>query len=176
MLPILNPPASPYHPSGSSQCTSPKHPYRAMNLDWHLVSYMTFHMFQCHSPQSSHPLPLPQVIHFKCNSVYTSIPNSLAILSSHASSLATVSLFAKSVTLKLNFLKVISNLIFQSSGEMEIIYPGNSDCLTDESFLLWHEAPTLGSCVFSPLPSLVLYVYLKWARLVQTFQPLSRGH
>ena len=116
------------------------------------------------------------VIHFKCSSVYTSIPNSLAILSSHASSLATVSLFSKSVSLKLNFLKVISNLIFQSSGEMEIIYPGNSDCLTDESFLLWHEAPTLGSCVFSPLPSLVLYVYLKWARLVQTFQPLSRGH
>ena len=26
MLPILNPPPSPYHPSGSSQCTSPKHP------------------------------------------------------------------------------------------------------------------------------------------------------
>ena len=26
VLPILNPPLSPYHPSGSSQCTSPKHP------------------------------------------------------------------------------------------------------------------------------------------------------
>ena len=26
MLPILNPPPSPHHPSGSSQCTSPKHP------------------------------------------------------------------------------------------------------------------------------------------------------
>ena len=26
VLPILNPPPSPYHPSGSSQCTSPKHP------------------------------------------------------------------------------------------------------------------------------------------------------
>ena len=25
-FPILNPPPSPYHPSGSSQCTSPKHP------------------------------------------------------------------------------------------------------------------------------------------------------
>ena len=24
------------------------------------VSYMIFHMFQCHSPKSSHPLPLPQ--------------------------------------------------------------------------------------------------------------------
>ena len=26
MFPIPNPPPSPYHPSGSSQCTSPKHP------------------------------------------------------------------------------------------------------------------------------------------------------
>ena len=26
MFRILNPPPSPYHPSGSSQCTSPKHP------------------------------------------------------------------------------------------------------------------------------------------------------
>ena len=26
MFPFLNPPPSPYHPSGSSQCTSPKHP------------------------------------------------------------------------------------------------------------------------------------------------------
>ena len=26
VLPILNPPPSSYHPSGSSQCTSPKHP------------------------------------------------------------------------------------------------------------------------------------------------------
>ena len=26
MFPILNPPPSPFHPSGSSQCTSPKHP------------------------------------------------------------------------------------------------------------------------------------------------------
>ena len=26
LFPILNPPPSPYHPSGSSQCTSPKHP------------------------------------------------------------------------------------------------------------------------------------------------------
>ena len=26
VFPILNPPPSPYHPTGSSQCTSPKHP------------------------------------------------------------------------------------------------------------------------------------------------------
>ena len=34
--------------------------YSALNLDWQLVSYMILYMFQCHSPKSSHPLPLPQ--------------------------------------------------------------------------------------------------------------------
>ena len=34
--------------------------YRALNLDWRLVSYMILYIFQCHSPKSSHPLPLPQ--------------------------------------------------------------------------------------------------------------------
>ena len=52
------PPPSPYHPSGSSQCTSPKHP--VSNLDWRFVSYMILYMFQCHFPKSSHPFPLPQ--------------------------------------------------------------------------------------------------------------------
>ena len=56
----LLPPASPYHPSGSSQCTSPNFLYPALNLDWRFVSYMILYMFQCHSPKSSHPLPLPQ--------------------------------------------------------------------------------------------------------------------
>ena len=39
---------------------APSIQYRASNLDWRLVSYMIFYMFQCHSPKSSHPLPLPQ--------------------------------------------------------------------------------------------------------------------
>ena len=32
----------------------------ALNLDWRFVSHMIIHMFQCHSPKSSHPRPLPQ--------------------------------------------------------------------------------------------------------------------
>ena len=50
----------PSHPSGSSQCTSLKHLYHASNLDWRFVSHMIINMFQCHSPISSHPCPLPQ--------------------------------------------------------------------------------------------------------------------
>ena len=34
--------------------------YPALNIDWHFISYMIVYMFQCHSPESSHPLPLPQ--------------------------------------------------------------------------------------------------------------------
>ena len=32
----------------------------ASNLDWRFISYMILYMFQCHSPTSSHPRPLPQ--------------------------------------------------------------------------------------------------------------------
>ena len=60
MFPILNPPPTsvPAPSLRSSQCTSPKHP--VSNLDWQFVSHMTPYVFQCHSPKSSHPLPLPQ--------------------------------------------------------------------------------------------------------------------
>ena len=34
--------------------------YPVLNIDWQFVSYMIVYMFQCHSPKSSHPLPLPQ--------------------------------------------------------------------------------------------------------------------
>ena len=34
--------------------------YPALNTDWWFVSYMIVYMFQCHSPKSSLPLPLPQ--------------------------------------------------------------------------------------------------------------------
>ena len=34
--------------------------YPVSNIDWWFVSYLIVYMFQCHSPKSSHPLPLPQ--------------------------------------------------------------------------------------------------------------------
>ena len=34
--------------------------YHASNLDWRFISRMIIYMFQCHSPKSSHPHPLPQ--------------------------------------------------------------------------------------------------------------------
>ena len=34
--------------------------YSVSNIDWWFVSYLIVYMFQCHSPKSSHPLPLPQ--------------------------------------------------------------------------------------------------------------------
>ena len=65
VFPILNPPPSslllPHTISlGRPSAAVPSIQYHAWNLDWQLISYMIFHMFQCHSPKSSHPLPLPQ--------------------------------------------------------------------------------------------------------------------
>ena len=34
--------------------------YHASNLDWQFISHMIIYMFQCHSPKSCHPCPLPQ--------------------------------------------------------------------------------------------------------------------
>ena len=34
--------------------------YPVSNIDWLFVSYTIVYMFQCHSPKSSHPFPLPQ--------------------------------------------------------------------------------------------------------------------
>ena len=56
----LLPPPSPFHPLGRPSAPAPSIQYGASNLDWQLVSYMIFYMFQCHSPKSSHPLPLSQ--------------------------------------------------------------------------------------------------------------------
>ena len=60
----LLPPPSPTLPLGRPSAPSPSIQYHASNLDWWLVSYMILYMFQCYSPKSPHPLPLPQLILF----------------------------------------------------------------------------------------------------------------
>ena len=44
------------HPSAPA----PSILYPVSNVDWWFVSYVIVYMFQCHSPKSSHPRPLPQ--------------------------------------------------------------------------------------------------------------------
>ena len=67
----MNPPRVPNHerpshlPSHTISLGHPSAPapsilYPASNLDWQFIPYMIVYMFQCHSPKSSHPLPLPQ--------------------------------------------------------------------------------------------------------------------
>ena len=58
VLPILNPPPSslPYHLSGSSQCTSPKHPVSCVKPGLVIRFIYDIHV-SYHSPKSSHPLP-----------------------------------------------------------------------------------------------------------------------
>ena len=63
VFPILNSPSHlPPHtiPLGHPRAPAPSILYPASNLDWRFVTYMILYMFQCHSPKSSHPLPLPQ--------------------------------------------------------------------------------------------------------------------
>ena len=47
-------------PLGHPCAPAPSILYHALNLDWRFVSHMIIYMFQCHSPKSSHPRPLPQ--------------------------------------------------------------------------------------------------------------------
>ena len=56
--PSLLPPCT--IPLGHPSAPAPSIQSHALNLDWRLVSYMILYTFQCHSPKSSHPLPLPQ--------------------------------------------------------------------------------------------------------------------
>src|SRR5574337_549206 len=61
VFPILNPlpPSSPYHPSGSSQCTSPEHPVSCIEPG--LVTRFTYDNIHVSMPfsQTIPPLPSP---------------------------------------------------------------------------------------------------------------------
>ena len=47
-------------PLGHRSAPAPSTLCHASNLDWWFVSHMIIYMFQCYSPKSSHPCPLPQ--------------------------------------------------------------------------------------------------------------------
>ena len=47
-------------PLGRPSAPAPSIQYCTSNLDWRPISYMILYMFQCYSPKSSHPFPLPQ--------------------------------------------------------------------------------------------------------------------
>ena len=47
-------------PLGHPSAPAPNTLYHASNLDWWFISHMIIYMFQCHSPISTHPRPLPQ--------------------------------------------------------------------------------------------------------------------
>ena len=47
-------------PLGHPSVPAPSTLYHASNLDWWFISHMIIYMFQCPSPISSHPRPLPQ--------------------------------------------------------------------------------------------------------------------
>ena len=62
---VPNPEPPSHHPPntiplGHPSASAPSILYPALNLDWRFISYMILYLFQCHSPKSSHPFPLPQ--------------------------------------------------------------------------------------------------------------------
>ena len=61
VFPILNPPPTSLPiPLGHPSAPAPSTLSHASNLDWRSVSHMLIYIFQCRSPKSSHPCPLPQ--------------------------------------------------------------------------------------------------------------------
>ena len=44
---------------GHPHATAPSMLHPASDIDWRFNSYMIVYMLECHSPKSSHPLPLP---------------------------------------------------------------------------------------------------------------------
>ena len=61
VFPILKPPPNSRPiPLGHPSAPAPSILYHPLNLEWRFISHMIIYMFQCHSPISSCPRPLPQ--------------------------------------------------------------------------------------------------------------------
>ena len=84
MFPILNPllAPSPFHHSGSFQCTRPKHPVICIEPNWRSISHTVIYMFQCYSLKSSHPRLLPQSPKV---TFFTSVSLLLSLIQGHLS-------------------------------------------------------------------------------------------
>ena len=76
MFPILNPPPSPYHPSGSSPCTSPKHP--VSYIEHGLVTCFIYDIIHVSMPFSQIIPPSPSLTESK-RLFYTSVSLLLCI-------------------------------------------------------------------------------------------------
>ena len=70
VLPILNPPPSPYHPSGWSQCTSPEHPVSCIEPG--LVTHFIYDIIHVSIPFSQIIPPSPSPTESK-TLFYTSV-------------------------------------------------------------------------------------------------------
>ena len=68
VFPVLNPPPSPYHPSGLFQCTSPKHPVSCIKPG--LATHFTYDIIHVSMPFSQIIPPSPSLIFWKRSLVF----------------------------------------------------------------------------------------------------------
>ena len=82
----------PHHtiPLGHPSAPAPSILYHASNLDWQFVSHMILYMFQCHSPKSSYPRPLPESIRL----FYTSVSFLVSRIQGHCYHLSKFHIYA----------------------------------------------------------------------------------
>ena len=91
VFPILNPPPSPYHPSGSSQCTSPKHPVSCMEPG--LVTRFIYDIIHVSMPFSKIIQPCPSPTESK-RLFYTSVSLLLSRIQGYCYHLSKVHIYA----------------------------------------------------------------------------------
>ena len=91
VFPILNPPPSPYHPSGSSQCTSPKHP--VLCVEPGLVTRFIYDIIHISMPFSQIIPPSPSPTESK-RLFYTSVSLLLSLIQGYCYHLSKFHIYA----------------------------------------------------------------------------------